>query len=477
MSVIAGLSLVRKGPVRPRCPSDHSRAALSIRAGGQPCALRCQARPSVTAPPTVRSIPRKRPSRPSAPPGRLSMISAASTSDIAPPAISQPQPCAGRRCHASATRSAPITVKNSATSAVSVTSPASGLSTSDAAKRTSTTPSAPVNQRSPAVLVPSRTAKTSCIAPAIRNAAPATASAASEAANGLRNARKPPISITTPSRASPFQPMPGVSLSSWSVISVSLVEAMKSSCFNQLAAHLSGALPSLEVRITQAAFNTPRQPRPPRSMLSLNTTQEPAMPAPENRLKSALARGDTRVGCWAGFAASYPTEVLAEAGFDWLVIDAEHAPNDLGTISAQLAVLRGSGAALARASRFSGIADYIRTANAQTCLLVQVETRTGLDALDEILAVEGVDGVFIGPSDLAADMGHLGDASVPEVQEAIRDALGRIAAAGRAPGILALDPEAASRYRDWGARFLAVGIDVVLLAEAARALAARWRNG
>jgi len=307
---------------------------------------------------------------------------------------------------------------------------------------------------------------------------------------------------------------------------------MKSSCFNQLAAHLSGALPSLEVRITLAAFNTPRQPRPPRSMLSLNTTQEPAMPAPENRLKSALARGDTRVGCWAGFAASYPTEVLAEAGFDWLVIDAEHAPNDLGTISAQLAVLRGaetqavvrlpmgetwaikqvldagaqtllipmvesaaqaeslvramryppegvrgSGAALARASRFSGIADYIRTANAQTCLLVQVETRTGLDALDEILAVEGVDGVFIGPSDLAADMGHLGDASVPEVQEAIRDALGRIAAAGRAPGILALDPEAASRYRDWGARFLAVGIDVVLLAEAARALAARWRNG
>jgi len=85
--------------------------------------------------------------------------------------------------------------------------------------------------------------------------------------------------------------------------------------------------------------------------------------------------------------------------------------------------------------------------------------------------------VFIGPSDLDADMGHLGDASVPEVQEAIRDALGRIAAAGRAPGILALDPEAASRYRDWGARFLAVGIDVVLLAEAARALAARWRNG
>jgi len=267
-------------------------------------------------------------------------------------------------------------------------------------------------------------------------------------------------------------------------------------------------------------------------MLPATTTKEPAMPAPDNPLKSALARGETRVGCWAAFAAPYPTEVLAEAGFDWLVIDAEHAPNDLGTISAQLGVLRGAdtqavvrlpmgetwaikqvldagaqtllipmvesaaqaeglvramryppggvrgtGAALARASRFSGIPDYIETANAQMCLMVQVETRAGLAALDDILAVEGVDVVFIGPSDLAADMGHRGDASVPEVQAAIRDALGRIAAAGRAPGILALDDETAARYRDWGARVLAVGIDVVLLAQAARALAARWRDG
>ncbi|MDZ7711151.1 MAG: HpcH/HpaI aldolase/citrate lyase family protein [Roseovarius sp.] len=256
------------------------------------------------------------------------------------------------------------------------------------------------------------------------------------------------------------------------------------------------------------------------------------MPAPENRLKAALARGETLVGCWAGFAAPYPTEVLAGAGFDWLVIDGEHAPNDLGSVSAQLGVLRGaatqavvrlpmgevwaikqvldagaqtllipmvesaaqaeglvramryppegvrgSGAALARASRFSGIPDYIATANAQMCLLVQVETRAGLAALDDILGVEGVDGVFIGPSDLAADMGYLGDSTVPEVQEAIRDALTRIASAGRAPGILALDHETAARYRDWGARFLAVGIDVVMLAEAARALAARWRDG
>lgn len=256
------------------------------------------------------------------------------------------------------------------------------------------------------------------------------------------------------------------------------------------------------------------------------------MPAPVNPFKAALARGERQIGCWAGFAEPYATEVLAEAGFDWLVIDAEHAPNDLRTISAQLAVLRGaashpvvrlpmgevwaikqvldagaqtllipmvesaaqaeglvramryppegvrgSGAALARASRFSGIPDYIATANAQMCLLVQVETVAGLAALDAILAVEGVDGVFIGPSDLAADMGHRGESGVAEVQAAIRDALGRIAASEKAAGILALDSETAARYHDWGAQFLAVGIDVLLLAQAARDLAARWRDG
>ena len=97
--------------------------------------------------------------------------------------------------------------------------------------------------------------------------------------------------------------------------------------------------------------------------------------------------------------------------------------------------------------------------------------------LDAILAVEGGDGVFIGPSDLAADMGHRGESGVAEVQAAIRDALGRIAASEKAAGILALDPETAARYRDWGAQFLAVGIDVLLLAQAARDLAARWRDG
>lgn len=255
------------------------------------------------------------------------------------------------------------------------------------------------------------------------------------------------------------------------------------------------------------------------------------MPAPVNRFKQALAAGQMQYGCWAGFSDPYPTEVMSTAGFDWLVIDGEHAPNDIRSIMAQLQVLegkadshpvvrlpmgeawlikqaldigaqtllipmvesaeqardlvramryppegiRGSGAALARASRFAAIPDYIRTANDQMCLLVQVETVKGIAALDAILALEGVDGVFIGPSDLAADMGHRGDSAHPEVRAVIKDTLGRIKASDKAAGILALDHETAVTYRDWGAQFLAVGIDVVLLARAARDLAARWK--
>ncbi|WP_306113212.1 MULTISPECIES: HpcH/HpaI aldolase/citrate lyase family protein [unclassified Roseovarius] len=256
------------------------------------------------------------------------------------------------------------------------------------------------------------------------------------------------------------------------------------------------------------------------------------MPAPENTFKTALASGQMLYGCWAGFADAYAAEILTTAGFDWLVVDGEHAPNDLRTIMAQLQVIdgsgtapivrlpmgepwlikqvldagaqtlliplvesatqatelvramryppegiRGSGAALARASRFSDIPDYIETANEQMCLLVQVETRAGLAALGDIAQVDGVDGIFIGPSDLAADMGYLGKSDHPEVQAAIKEALSDIRAAGKAAGILAVDHDTALTYRDWGAQFLAVGIDVVMLATAARATMARWRDG
>lgn len=255
------------------------------------------------------------------------------------------------------------------------------------------------------------------------------------------------------------------------------------------------------------------------------------MPAPRTEFKAALARGERQIGCWLGLADPYTAELMGTAGFDWLLIDGEHAPNDLRSIMAQLQVLeaspshsvvrlpvgetwmikqvldigaqnllvpmvesaeqaaqlvkavqyppkgvRGVGAALARASKFSGIPDYLTTADDEICLLVQVENRAGLAALDGILALDGIDGVFIGPSDLAADMGHIGKPQTDEVQDAIADAVARIKKAGKAAGILATDPETTAKYAGLGVTFLAVGLDVTLLAGAARKLAAQYKG-
>ena len=253
------------------------------------------------------------------------------------------------------------------------------------------------------------------------------------------------------------------------------------------------------------------------------------MPAPTNPFKKALKEGKTQIGCWLSLANPYTTEMMGTAGFDWLLIDNEHSPNDLRSTLQQLQVLessdshaivrvpvgdtyiikqmldagaqsilvpmvesaeqarglvrdvtyppkgrRGVGYSLARASRFAAITDYGQTADAEICLLVQVESRAGLEALDDILAVEGIDGVFIGPADLAADMGHLGDIKHPEVQEAIMDALRRIRAAGKAPGILATQEDMTNDALQAGAQFVAVGADSLLLVSSARALAGKW---
>jgi len=255
------------------------------------------------------------------------------------------------------------------------------------------------------------------------------------------------------------------------------------------------------------------------------------MPVPENTFKTALKAGEIQFGCWVGLANSFATEMMGQAGFDWLVIDAEHGPNDLRSILSQLQVLasthahpvvrvpvgetymikqildagaqtvlvpmvesaaqarqlvrdmtyppngdRGVGYALARASNFSTITDYAKTADAQMCLLVQVENLRGLAALDDILAVEGVDGVFIGPADLAADMGHIADADHPDVQAAIMDALTRIRAAGKASGILSTRDAMTNDAIAAGALFVAVGADVLLLGDAARGLAQKWQS-
>ncbi|SLN40854.1 4-hydroxy-2-oxo-heptane-1,7-dioate aldolase [Roseovarius albus] len=254
------------------------------------------------------------------------------------------------------------------------------------------------------------------------------------------------------------------------------------------------------------------------------------MPAPTNTLKAALKRGETQIGCWASLADPYATEVLSTADFDWILIDVEHSPNDLRTIMRQLQVLegkranavvrlpmgedwlikqvldigaqsllipmvesadqardlvratryppngiRGSGAAIARASMFNTHDNYIKTADAEICLIVQVESRAGLTVLDDILATEGIDGIFIGPSDLAVDMGYHGDTSQPEVRDAIKDALERISATGKAAGIISMNDKDAQEYAEWGANLLAVGADILMLATAARNAMALWR--
>lgn len=255
------------------------------------------------------------------------------------------------------------------------------------------------------------------------------------------------------------------------------------------------------------------------------------MPAPINPFKRALANGETVIGCWLGLADPYAAEVMGEAGFDWLVIDGEHSPNDLRSIRDQLQALaaspshpvvrvptgetwmikqvldagaqtvlvpmvdsadqarqlvrdchfpplgdRGVGYALGRASRFGQIGDYGPTAGDQISLLVQVESRTGLEALEDILAIEGIDGVFIGPADLAADLGHLGNAMYPDVQRAIMDAITRITASGKAAGILSTNDEMTSAALSAGARFVAVGIDVSMLLDTAKTTAQKWQG-
>jgi 4-hydroxy-2-oxoheptanedioate aldolase len=246
------------------------------------------------------------------------------------------------------------------------------------------------------------------------------------------------------------------------------------------------------------------------------------MPAPLNRLKHRLAARETLYGCWIGMADPYAAEMAATCGFDWLLIDGEHAPNDLRSTPSLPVVrlrdddparikqaldagaqsllipmietadqarralaatryppegIRGVGSSLARASRFSAIPDYLKTANEQICLILQVESRAGLAALDDIMALPGIDSVFIGPSDLAADMGHLGNAGHPDVRAAVMDALTRISASGKAAGVLSTEDAFIADCLGAGARFVGVGIDVLSYVGALRARARQFIPG
>jgi 4-hydroxy-2-oxoheptanedioate aldolase len=161
-----------------------------------------------------------------------------------------------------------------------------------------------------------------------------------------------------------------------------------------------------------------------------------------------------------------------------MVVSAEQAQRIVAATRYPPAGIRGVGSALARASRWNQVGDYLRSCAQEICVLVQVESAVGLDNLPAIAATEGVDGVFFGPADLAASLGLLGKTADHRVQDAIVRGIGTVRAAGKAAGILTADPALARKYLDAGALFVAVGIDTLLLTRAAgdlRALFAEAR--
>ena len=245
------------------------------------------------------------------------------------------------------------------------------------------------------------------------------------------------------------------------------------------------------------------------------------MQTPINTFKQALQQGRPQIGLWLGLADAYVSELLAGTGYDWLLVDGEHAPNDLRSTLGQLQAIdsarlalpagdksahavvriphgdaalikqnldigaqtllvpmvdtaaqsahlaqacryppegfRGMGSALARASRWQQYPGYVHEANAQVCLLVQAETVEAMQNLDAIAATPGVDGVFIGPADLSASMGYPGNPGHPAVQAAIADGIARIRKAGKAPGILSTTEAQARQWLDAGALFVVWG--------------------
>jgi len=251
---------------------------------------------------------------------------------------------------------------------------------------------------------------------------------------------------------------------------------------------------------------------------------------PRNAFKQALAKGERQVGLWSGLASPIVAEILAGAGFDWIVIDGEHGPNDITTLLPQLQAMRGGtaepvfrvpwndaviikraldvgarsllvpfiqnaeearravaaarypplgirGVAVGpRANDYGRIQSYHRNAHLDTCVLLQVETRAALKEIEAIAAIDGVDGIFIGPSDLAADFGHLANPMHPDVQAAIKDAAQRIRAAGKSAGTLSGNADDVERLFDLGFNFTATGSDAGILARGAENLAARFRK-
>jgi 2-keto-3-deoxy-L-rhamnonate aldolase RhmA len=254
------------------------------------------------------------------------------------------------------------------------------------------------------------------------------------------------------------------------------------------------------------------------------------MDLPRNTFKHSIAKGELQIGLWCSLCSPITAEIVCHSGFDWLLLDTEHSPNELPDVLSQLqAVQTGSASPIVRpawndivlikrfldigaqsllipfvqtadearraveatryppggirgitgsgrASRYGRVTNYLKNASQEICLLVQVETKSALDRIEEIASVDGIDGIFIGPNDLAASFGHIGNWAHPEVQSALEDAVRRLKKIGKPAGILTPNEEEAKRFIQWGYTFVAVGADLGLLARGADALAKRF-NG
>jgi 4-hydroxy-2-oxoheptanedioate aldolase len=251
---------------------------------------------------------------------------------------------------------------------------------------------------------------------------------------------------------------------------------------------------------------------------------------PKNQLKRALAEGRPQIGLWSSLASHVSAEVIAHSGFDWVLIDMEHSPNELPLVLSQLQAMSDGTASLVvrppwndpvlfkrlldigvqtfvvpfvqtaeeaeravaatryppagvrgiatttRASRFGRVRSYPMIANAEICVIVQIESAAAVANIEAIAAIDGADGLFIGPSDLAAALGHTGDNQHPEVRAVIEDAIARIRATGKFAGILAPVEADARHWLERGCLFVGVGSDVGLLALHSDALAAKFKS-
>lgn len=252
---------------------------------------------------------------------------------------------------------------------------------------------------------------------------------------------------------------------------------------------------------------------------------------PRNKFRVGLETGKTQYGVWLGIPDQSAAEIMAGAGFDWLLVDHEHGAFELRDVMTHLQAMaaydvapivrpvdgnpallkklcdigaqsfivpmidtaeqaarivsavryppegtRGMGTSLARAARWNAVPGYVGKANDEMLVIVQAETVTAIDNLEAIVNTPGIDGVFIGPSDLSASMGYVGNVSHPDVVDAVSNALRTIRAADKYAGLLCLDESMVAQFEECGANFVGVGVDTLLLGNAARRLAASFKS-